>query len=786
MSSYNNDTALESDEIVFEDAVLNTPCSYCKLLEFDDLKQGGDIRVSKDGIPYVYFGIIEETKRNPSSGGVMGRPKISARKEFHLGYHRSDTLPRLPELAETASRGCAFCGMLRRDIKSAWKKSIRGSLNDFFVEIYHAKLTITDITYKFSGGSRVGIGGPWKMFNIRPWLDMLVVYFTVELEGGKGNQFSLSYNFHAQSSDPSATWLNVWRRPIPLGSFAATRFQRLKELIHRSLYEFPSRMEGTYLPTRLVDVGTKTSECLRLVITEQYQPLIEAKDYESRRYVALSYCWGSGKKVKRQLKTTKDTLNDHLQGIKAERLPKTLADAVRVCREIGIRYMWVDSLCIIQGDEDDWTRESFDMSKVFARCFLSLCVLRGNSCSSGFLGKRDAPKTLRINFRSTLNSSVSGGLYICMSQPPKDNLVESGSRREIPEPDTYKVGEEEINSAIWSSRGWTFQEHFLSPRKVLFGDLMFHFICGNIQESEDGSRFQDWTRLGAFALSTRDGTSTLWLPSWIMLLENYSRRHLSYKQDTLPALSALARTYSDLHPGRKYLAGLWDTDLGRGLLWTPDIEENPRSYLKNKDEYIAPSWSWACRPYSVRWVEGAMLPWDIFTKEYELLKSEIVTQEMNLFGRVYSGYLLLDAKQFRLPLNSDGRPNFSRVPKTEFMWLGVDFYCSLRSEDDEYIAYLHFDWDINGFKYSDRYPDRYPDAPMDRLSMVLLLSCRLHWKSMEWRPYLKDPEIMVGLLVMKTEGGDGFEKVGLFYSENKGLGGRKFWNDIKRREIKLI
>ncbi|KAI0880893.1 HET-domain-containing protein [Annulohypoxylon maeteangense] len=787
---------MEEGIAIYEDAVLDSPCSYCKLLEFNDLQQGGDARVSKDGTPFVYFGVIQDTMNNILGGGIMHpqspeheEKRDFAKTEFQLGYHRSDTLPDLPEMAKTASQGCTFCYMLRKDISCVWDKKIRNSLIYNLPEnekTDRAKLTITDITYKFSGGSRIANGKGGEEFDIRPWLDMLMVYFTVKLEGGKGNDFSFHYNFHTQSSDPSAIWLNLWRRPIPLGGFSAARLERLNELVHRTLIEFPSSTEDTYLPTRLIDVGTKTTEHLKLIITKEYQPLLEVEDHESLRYVALSYCWGSGDSAKEQLKTTKDSLEDHLQGIKPETLPKTIADAVMICREIGVRYIWVDALCIIQGDEEDWTRESFKMSQVYAKSFLTLCVLRGDSCSSGFLGKRVSQATLRISFRSTLDTSISGSLYLSMSQPPTDNLKEHNQLFGRPTAHTDRVAEVEFRDSTWNSRGWTLQEALLSPRKIYFGNLMMYATCGKFCESEDGTRFMNWTQSRAFPLPTEEKSTVLWSSPWYSVLSEYFTRSLSYNQDKLPAISALARTFSHMYPGQRYLAGLWDSDIESGLLWTPNVIEDAHIYLqKRKDEYIAPTWSWASNPKMTRWVWGVGQSDHFFIKEFELRESEIITQEMNPYGRVYGGHLLLHAKTSRVPLGDDDKPNVLRVERgdsSEYTWLGIIFPYGLRSKDGEYIAYLQFDWDMNGYKNT----DRYPDGPIDRLSMVLLSSCGLNRVNMNSRKYLKDPEIMLGLLVMEADDGGGFEKVGLFYSENKGLGGRKFWEDIERQEIKLV
>ncbi|KAI1442546.1 heterokaryon incompatibility protein-domain-containing protein [Annulohypoxylon stygium] len=428
MSSSDSNAITSAENLVFEDVVLDRPCVYCKLLEFNDLQQGGRARVANDGTRYLSFDT--ERRRN-----IM-REENLWKTNFQLGYQRDDSLPDLPALSRTASRGCAFCDMLRRDIISAWNEKI---CRDFDLGLTttskkpssYPKIAITEITYQFD-----------REFDIKPQLDMLVVDFSVM--GLRRNvQYALVYNFQARSSDPASTWFDVQRRAIPFGSFSTTRFQRLNQLIRHSLPELPPPTGDVYLPTRLLDVGTKTTNALRLVVTKQYRPLVEAMDYESLRYATISYCWGSPEDAEKQIKTTRDTFNKHLQGIDEKKLPQTIADGIKVCREIGVRYIWIDALCVIQEDEEDWGRELFEMGKIFTNSFVTFCIVR-DSCTSGFLGERHVQRTLRINFRSVLDKTVSGNLYLSMSTSPRKNL-----RRGMGGGGTDRVADTEIREAAW-------------------------------------------------------------------------------------------------------------------------------------------------------------------------------------------------------------------------------------------------------------------------------------------------------------------------------------------------
>jgi len=111
--------------------------------------------------------------------------------------------------------------------------------------------------------------------------------------------------------------------------------------------------------------------------------LLETKG-QTGRYVALSYRWGQGLTYL----TTKDSLQDRIARIRSSELPRTLRDAVVYTRSLNIRYLWVDSLCIIQHDMDDWEREAGQMYAVYGNAYLVLAAVRATSTEEGFLDVR--------------------------------------------------------------------------------------------------------------------------------------------------------------------------------------------------------------------------------------------------------------------------------------------------------------------------------------------------------------------------------------------------------------
>lgn len=210
-----------------------------------------------------------------------------------------------------------------------------------------------------------------------------------------------------------------------------------------------------------------------------------------------------------------------------------------------------------------------------------------------------------------------------------------------------------------------------------------------------------------------------------------------------------------------------------------------KTYLEHpEEENIAPSWTWARHPRGLNWVRVVPFGLYEFSPEFELRGANIVTEAMNPYGRVLSGTLELDAKIFQLLL-SRGEGRVINTPASERRWLGVLFYYTSLSAKDEYIASFHLDWITLGEK---KLPEDALD--LDQLCTVLISRSSLHNIFNHWNPsedgHVTNPEIMLGLLLQSTGKENEFVKVGLWYSETRGLGGSKFWDNIQRQSVKLV
>jgi hypothetical protein len=331
------------------------------------------------------------------------------------------------------------------------------------------------------------------------------------------------------------------------------------------------------LPFRVLDVANPGLDSNTI-------KLVEPAAGTNGRYVSLSHCWGKSQ----PFTTTKATMASRKASIDVSGLPQTFQDAIAISRELGIRYIWIDSLCICQDDGADWERESAKMASIYMNSYLTLAASRAKDDSDGFLGPRDA--RVHVELPVTIPRSATGAdgsndkadtetLYL-FNIPL--NLAASGHQ--------YVVHMEEP----LTTRAWVVQERFLTPRTLHFGSSQISFECIEIFKTEDGYQ-QTLSLFNITELPDMDLTdvgidrdfSFRGSRRWNEILRIYSRKALSWESDKLPALSGLARLFEQKY-GDEYVAGLWRSNIVEGICW--QTYGDPHSRPK---KYRAPSWSWA-------------------------------------------------------------------------------------------------------------------------------------------------------------------------------------------------
>lgn len=323
-----------------------------------------------------------------------------------------------------------------------------------------------------------------------------------------------------------AEWLGLSRPPQP-ETLCPDNISFLESTIDMCASKCHPPTKTSFLPTRLIDVGTSPAIDPHLVITADAVALGTLNPSELVQYAALSYCWGDKADASTQTKTDPSNLPERLHAIPTIGMSAVLQDAVAVCRALKVRYLWVDALCIIQDptDPSDWEKESELVGKVYQHAAFTICVSSSPSCHQSFL---DRPQyTFTFDFESSLHPPARG-TYTLYSTGLADRVNVNNSWTT------------DLFSSPWDRRGWVFQEQFLSARKLVFGSLMVHFECGQHQESENGelstvSGFGEWSPARLAELDRdqlydrfRDAVSL------------YASRSLSYESDRLPALTGLA------------------------------------------------------------------------------------------------------------------------------------------------------------------------------------------------------------------------------------------------------
>lgn len=169
-------------------------------------------------------------------------------------------------------------------------------------------------------------------------------------------------------------------------------------------------------------------------------------------------------------------VRDNYRGIETGNLPKTLRDAVAVCRGLGIPNLWIDSLCIIQDDRDDWLRESPQMLEIYGNPYLTIYASASDSCKLGFLGtQRYADPQWQRRIKTTAPEELS-----C---PGKEFFIRArGEDGKPPHPP----------ASVLSKRAWCLQERVLSKRRLYFDSNEMTWECNTRRMCECGHLMGRW------------------------------------------------------------------------------------------------------------------------------------------------------------------------------------------------------------------------------------------------------------------------------------------------------
>jgi hypothetical protein len=313
------------------------------------------------------------------------------------------------------------------------------------------------------------------------------------------------------------------------------------------------------LPTRVLDIGVHNGD-IRLY----------SSPGEKAHYLALSHCWG----LNQPCKTTIANIEERKISIQFESLPKTYQDTITVARSLNVRFIWIDSLCIIQDNVSDWQRESASMSAVYKNALLTIAAARSADINGSCFAPR--PPSV-ISQMMVLPSADNDGddLKIFFRKPILTHSVFS-----------YGFHDADASQFPLEDRAWCFQERILPTRIVHYTNEELVWECNGPNECECGvmQSGKQEPSLREHFRALLDEESPDRAEIWMELITKCSKRKLSFESDRLHTISGLAKSLQERGFG-EYLAGLWKESLPRQLLWSASGRRTPL--------YRAPTWSFA-------------------------------------------------------------------------------------------------------------------------------------------------------------------------------------------------
>jgi hypothetical protein len=510
------------------------------------------------------------------------------------------------------------------------------------LDLYESRLDIFLQGYHLELGAKTGISMDSMTVHLRPYCELRNCFLVslaepkpdlnenldlscLEPAFGSGDSTS-----SAESLRQISQWLSVCRRTHPKCGMG-----------HRK----------DSIPSRLLYVGGAANEELpRLRLRSSIPP--------DSVYATLSHCWGD----KSTLKLTQLQFDDFLRGVPLVDFPATYRDAIFVVRSLGLEYIWIDSLCIIQDSSEDWQRECSSMAEVYKNGVLNIAALCAKDNSDGCFFVRDAhlfkPLVLRSNWSNFETDMWAWEPFL----------------------------KSDFNAALLHSRAWVLQERVLSPRVVHFGKTMVFWECRQQTSAElvtdftiQSIQIYEESRIKkAEDVFAKDGI----IEQWVRLVEEYSGRLLTQSEDRLVAFSGIAKIVqrileSSTGKSWEYVAGLWRPLLPWALLWTPAYNATPR----RPTHYRAPSWSWASVDSEVDFhLEPHYAQYASFVS---VLDCRIFPLEDDPFLQVVDGYLRLRCLLFRLDQTYPDETDDDLVQSRVFSWDIEDF-----AEDPDTYIYL--------------------------------------------------------------------------------------------------
>lgn len=342
-------------------------------------------------------------------------------------------------------------------------------------------------------------------------------------------------------------------------------------------------------------------------------------------------------------------------------LPKRFQHALEIAMWMGIEYIWIDALCIVQDSRDDWLTQSAKMGDIYTNSHCNIAATSSDPDKGCF--------TDRLT-------------YMVEPYPVHDPRTNDGDRTHVIGYDDFWANS--LLDAPLHRRGWVLQERLLSPRTIHFGQEQMFWECrcqmaceaypDGIPDQFRNMRARSWrqademldpkNKISSSQLDITRALSNLnlgwltpkWFTSdpatayrqqtwkiWSKTVMTYMECKLSYGEDKLVAISGIAQKVAEA-TGERYLAGHWEnTMLPQSLLWyvlgrkQADGASSVRSTSGGHRHYRASSWSWASLEAKVIWNWPAGCDKVLI----DIAKTKVEHTEGTKFGRVASAEMVI-------------------------------------------------------------------------------------------------------------------------------------------------
>lgn len=307
----------------------------------------------------------------------------------------------------------------------------------------------------------------------------------------------------------------------------------------------------------------------------------------------MSHCWGE--RADWPLRTTAANLDSHMRSISYQALPPTFRDAVELTLELKYNFLWIDTLCIIQGNDADWETESKKMGAVYANAHLTLAASHARNSMQGLFLPRDQPEPWY-----SMSVSTSAG-----SEEKHDLFLAA--------PDCTQSIRSNPKHGFLSRRAWCLQEQILSKRIVWFTDGELVWQCRTVMLSETGLHLENvrWDKQ---------------LAEWLWVIKEYSGREMSNFQDRYWAIQGLVNLVRPQKTNMSYKSGTWIGSWEKPFVWhTQAVSVFPKSTFSDWTHQLLwyrsfktsswnetllaalkansqPSWSWMSMPGPVKFM----------------------------------------------------------------------------------------------------------------------------------------------------------------------------------------